>query len=311
MYNKFYNFKENPFNLTPDPRFIYLGPGHQEALEHMIYGIEQRKGFILVAGHIGAGKTTLTRLLLDRLQGRIKTAMIFNTFLNEIELLRSINREFDLPAQASSREALVQPLNQFLLDHARAGGNAVLILDEAQNLSVAVLEQIRMLSNLETDNQKLIQIILIGQPELAKTLHRPDLAQLNQRITVRCSLNPLNLEDTTRYILHRLSVAGPQGTARFDTRTFRLIHRESQGVPRRINAICDRALLVGFTRVSQVISTDIIRQAVRELNGETAQAGGQEWWKRLGHNQYIPAALIVLGLIIAAYFGFTRGGRIF
>ncbi|MBF0530164.1 MAG: AAA family ATPase, partial [Deltaproteobacteria bacterium] len=162
MYNSFFNFREEPFSLTPDPRFFYLSPNHQEAFEHMLYGVQQRKGFVLLAGHIGAGKTTLTRLLIDQLGDQAHIAMIFNTFLNEIELLRAINREFGLAAHWASRETLIQVLNEFLIEKLRAGRNVILILDEAQNLSVPVLEQIRMLSNLETDNQKLIQIILVG-----------------------------------------------------------------------------------------------------------------------------------------------------
>ena len=246
MYNSFFNFDEQPFSLTPDPRFIYLSQGHREALEHMIYGIEERKGFVMVAGDVGAGKTTLTRLLLQKIGDRARTAMIFNTFLNEIELLRAVNREYGLPAEGSSREALVQTLNGFLLEPRLRAKTAVLILDEAQNLSVAVLEQIRMLSNLETNDRKLIQIILVGQPELALTLSRPELSQLSQRVTVRFILSPMNREDTLRYIHHRLSVAGPENLARFHPKAYALIHRFSGGVPRRINALCDRALLAAF-----------------------------------------------------------------
>ena len=311
MYNSFFNFNEQPFNLTPDPRFIYLSPGHQDALEHMIYGIDQRKGFVLITGQIGAGKTTLTRLLIDDLEGKAQTAMIFNTFLDEIELLRALNREFSLPAESSSRETLVQTLNGFLIEQLRSGGNAVLILDEAQNLSVPVLEQIRMLSNLETDNQKLIQIILVGQPELARTLARPDLAQLNQRITVRFNLSPLGPEDTVRYIHHRLAVAGPQGLARFDPRGYRLIHRYTKGIPRLINALCDRALLVAYAKGTHRVTLPFIRQAQAELTGAETGSGYQALIRRLRSRAFIPAALILLGIILAAYLGITRGQEMF
>ena len=188
MYNDFYHFNEQPFSLTPDPKFTYLSRGHQTALEHLIYGVRERKGFILLAGNVGAGKTTLTRLFIDQLDEEVHTAVIFNTFLNEIELLRAINREFGLPSDGTGREELIRTLNGFLVEKLQEGQNVVLILDEAQNLSIPVLEQIRMLSNLETDNQKLIQIVLSGQPEINQILARPDLAQLSQRVTVRCNL---------------------------------------------------------------------------------------------------------------------------
>ena len=303
MYESFFQLDEAPFNLTPDPRFIYLSPGHQEALEHMIYGVEQRKGFVLIAGDIGAGKTTLTRLLLDRLNGKARTALIFNTFLNEIELLRAVNREFGLPAEASGREPLIQSLNAFLVEQMRQGANAVLILDEAQNLSVPVLEQIRMLSNLETDHRKLIQIILVGQPELARTLARPDLAQLNQRVTVRCHLDPLGPEDTMRYILHRLSVAGPRNLARFSAKSMRLVHRFSGGVPRRINALCDRALLAAYARGDQHLAPRYIRQARAEVMGNEA-AGRQPRLEGLNRKNILAAVLLVLGLALAAVWGY-------
>lgn len=274
----------------------------------MIYGVEQRKGFILITGSIGAGKTTLTRLLMDYLDGKTRTALIFNTFLNEIELLRAINREFNLPAESSSREALIESLNQFLIGQLNSQGNAVLILDEAQNLSVPLLEQIRMLSNLETDAQKLIQIILVGQPELAQTLNRPDLAQLNQRITVRCRLKPLDLEDTVRYIHHRLSVAGPQGLARFDSSSYRLIYKYTQGIPRRINALCDRALLTAFAIGTRRVSPAFIRQAQAELTDDLGAGGRPARFRRLMARPLIPAALITLAIILAAYFTLTRTG---
>lgn len=311
MYNSFFKFQEQPFNLTPDPKFVYLSSAHQETLEHMIYGVEQRKGFILITGSIGTGKTTLTRLLMDHLDGKVQTALIFNTFLNEIELLRTINREFGLPAESSSREVLIESLNRFLINQLDSKGNAVLILDEAQNLSVPVLEQVRMLSNLETDSQKLIQIILVGQPELARTLARPDLAQLSQRITVRCRLRPLDLEDTVRYIHHRLSVAGPQGLSRFDSSSYRLIYKYTQGIPRRINALCDRALLAAFAIGTRRVSPAFIRQAQAELTDDPGTRSRRSRLRRLTARPLIPAALIALAIILAAYFTLTKAGGSF
>jgi general secretion pathway protein A len=302
LYNDFFNFTEQPFSLTPDPRFVYLSSGHQDALEHMRYGVDQRKGFILISGHVGAGKTTLTRLMIDQLEGQCHLALIFNTFLNEIELLRAINREFGLPAESASREQLIRTLNDFLIQLLHNGANAVLIIDEAQNLTVPVLEQIRMLSNLETDNQKLIQIVLVGQPELEKTLARPDLAQLNDRVTVRFRLGSLNQADTTRYIHHRLTVAGRQGSARFDPKTYNQIWKLSDGVPRRINALCDRALLVAYAKGSHRITVNHVRQAHRELTGPPQEKPN---WRR---SFALPLALILMVLFIAAAWGFYQTG---
>ena len=307
MYKDFFNFQFEPFSLTPDPSFMYLSPGHQEALEHMLYGIRERKGFVLVAGNIGAGKTTLTRLLLEQIPPQTHTALIFNTFLNEIELLRAINREFGLAAESQSREALIRELNAFLIEQLNCGGNAVLIIDEAQNLTVPVLEQVRMLSNLETDNRKLIQIILVGQPELARTLTRPELAQLSQRVTVRCYLKPLDSHDTVRYIHHRLTKAGPQSTVRFDPSALKLIHRLSGGVPRRINALCDRALLAAYARGTRTIKKSHIRQAHREINGEE-RFHSPSLADRLWPRAFIPAMLILLAVILAVYFGYRAAG---
>jgi len=305
LYESFFHFNEVPFNLTPDPKFVYLSPGHQEVLEHMIYGIEQRKGFILIAGDVGAGKTTLTRLLVNRLDERTNNALIFNTFLNEIELLRAINRDFGLSTEGPTREALIEALNRFLIDKLASGGNAVLVIDEAQNLSVPVLEQIRMLSNLETETKKLIQIILVGQPELTRTLNRPDLAQLNQRITVRCRLSPMKFEDTVRYIHHRISVAGPQSLVRFNPRTYRLIHRFSGGVPRQINAICDRALLVAFARGRHLIKPGDVRQAWGEQAGVERRRWLSAYNQKLSRN-LIPSTLLFILVILASYLGYTK-----
>ncbi|MFH1139333.1 MAG: AAA family ATPase [Pseudomonadota bacterium] len=297
MYNTFFNFEREPFSLTPDPRFLYLGAGHQEALEHMLYGIESRKGFVLIAGRVGAGKTTLTRLLLEKLDERTHRALIFNTFLNEVELLRAINRQFGLPADGFSRESLVDDLNRFLLEIHQKGENAVLILDEAQNLSVAVLEQIRMLSNLETDNRKLIQILLVGQPELTRTLARPDLSQLSQRITVRCHLPALGLEETIRYIHHRISAAGPQATISFHPGTYRLLHRFSGGTPRLINALCDRALLVAYTGGERLIKPAHVKQAQVELTSGALAESRWSFIRRFGPGIIAAAALAFLAAI--------------
>src|SRR5262245_7976044 len=185
MYCPFFGLQEKPFSITPDPRFLFLSPSHEEALGHLLYGIEERNGFITVTGEVGTGKTLLCRALLERLGPHVRTALIFNSFLSEVELLRSINEDFGLPHGASTRKALIDYLNQYLIGEFSAGRNAVLIIDEAQNLAASVLEQIRMLSNLETERGKLLQIVLVGQPELRQQLARHELRQLNQRIGVR------------------------------------------------------------------------------------------------------------------------------
>lgn len=305
MYEAFFQFQEPPFNLTPDARFVYLSRGHQEALEHMLYGVEQRKGFILMVGDIGAGKTTLTRLLLDRLDEKTRPALIFNTFLTEIELLRAINREYGVSTRGRTREELLATLGRFLIGQLDKGGTAVLIIDEAQNLSVPVLEQLRMLSNLETDTQKLIQIILAGQPELGRILSRPDLTQLSQRVTVRCHLSPMDREDTIRYIHHRLFVAGSQNLARFGDKTCRLIHRLSGGVPRRINALCDRALLVAYARGMHEVKPGAVWQAQSEITGGPARGG---WNAALGltaRRGLVMAGFLVLLALILSYLSYA------
>ena len=267
MYNVFFNLNEQPFNLTPDPKFIYLSPMHQEALMHMLYGVEEKKGFMLITGPIGTGKTTLTRALLEQVEGRADVALITNTLLNDMELLKAIITEFGLPVGRDGRQDQILVLKTFLFSQLEKKQNTVLIIDEAQNLAVPVLEMIRLLSNLETHDQKLLQIILIGQPELKKTLSRPDLAQLDQRITVRYHLRPLSFTDTVGYVKRRLTVAGQEQTAEFTMGALRLIQQYSGGIPRRINALGDRSLLVAFSKQSQTITKGHVRQASMELKG--------------------------------------------
>jgi general secretion pathway protein A len=280
LYYQFFGFNAPPFNLTPDPRFMYLSRGHREALEHMIYGATERKGFVLVSGDIGMGKTTLTRVFLSRIADQAKTALIFNAFLDEVELLRALGEELELPESPGGRGEIIRRLNRFLLEEAGRGGNVVLILDEAQNLPAPVLEQVRMLSNLETDQQKLLQIVLVGQPEILPMLKRADLAQLNQRITVRYHLPRLTYEETVAYIGHRLEVAGAGNRARFHKRAFDSIHGYARGAPRRINAVCDRALLVAFTKDNLEVTRDCVLQAQGELEGGDA-APRRSAWRRI------------------------------
>ncbi len=244
MYLSFFRLKEFPFNLTPDPRFLLMSRSHREAFDHLLFGIHQRRGFIEVVGGIGTGKTTLCRALLEELEGKVSTALIFNPFLSETELLRAINEEFGIDASGATRKALIDSLNGFLIEQLRKGGNACLVLDECQNLQVPVLEQIRLLSNLETENEKLLQIVMVGQSEFHEMLKSPPLAALDERIHVRAFLEPLTQEDTRAYIYHRLAVAGSKGDILFTDGALKDVYEYSQGIPRRINTVCDRCLLI-------------------------------------------------------------------
>ncbi len=249
MYTSHYKLRENPFSLTPDPKYLFLSRQHREALNHLIYGIKEKKGFIVVTGGIGTGKTTLSRALLSGMDPSVETALIFNSYLSDMELLEVINQEFGIPLAGVERtkRRYIDALNSFLLANHRAGKNAVVLIDEAQNLSRNVLEQIRMLSNLETETEKLLQIVLVGQPELRDLLVQPSLRQLNERISVRYHLDALLEDDVPDYIVHRLTVAGNTGHLSFVDDAFGKIYDFSRGNPRRINILCDRALLIAYT----------------------------------------------------------------
>jgi len=267
MYNEFYQFSKKPFNITPNPDFLFLSDNHKEVFAHLLYGIQNHTGFIEVTGEVGTGKTTVLRTLLNQLDSDdYRLAFVFNPALSALELLQTINREYGVTSASSSRSELQAALNTFLLSENRAGRTVVLVIDEAQNLQAEVLEEIRLLSNLETETDKLVQIVLVGQPELAVTLSRPELRQLSQRITVRYHLKPMAVADTGEYINHRLRVAGHGGEELFEPGAFREIWRFSRGYPRLINVVCDRALLVGYSRESRRISAAMLRQAIRELS---------------------------------------------
>lgn len=267
MYLKFFNLEEMPFNITPDPRFLYYAPHHQEALDHLMYGITQRKGFIELTGEVGSGKTTLCRALLSSLDDEVRTALILNPTFSDSELLRAILNDFGISPPYGDRLAYVECLNEFLLDNYRQGTNVALLIDEAQDLTPEVMEQVRLLSNLETDQHKLIQIVLCGQPELKKRLNRPDLRQLRQRITVRYYLPPLSASETEQYIGHRLHVAGPESSVEFSTFAVRAVHRYARGCPRLINAVCDNAMLAAYVYGEANVSAKCVKKAIRQLEG--------------------------------------------
>ena len=268
MYESFYGLKERPFNLTPDPKYLYLSDKHKEAFAHLLYGIRNRSGFVMVTGEIGTGKTTICRNLLNQLDTETELAFIFNPALDPVALLKKICVEFGMETAAESILELTEELNQHLLKAAQAGRSCVLVIDEAQNLSPQVLEQIRLLSNLETETEKLLQIILIGQPELAEKLALNELRQLNQRITARYHLKALNRAETLQYVAYRLHVAGGRKKVHFAKAAIRALYKYTGGTPRLINAICDRALLIGYTRESHVISKAIVSRAAKEIRGE-------------------------------------------
>ncbi len=271
MYDEFYGFTEPPFNLTPDPRFLFFSDRHREAYNHVLYGLQERKGFIQLTGEVGAGKTTICRALLEQLGSRYKTALILNPMLTSAQLIRTILVELGLPHHSRiDRVSALETLNRFLLEQLDSGNDVVLVIDEAQDLDSDLLEQVRLLSNLETDQRKLLQIVLIGQPELRDKLNDRRLRQLRQRITVRYHLAPLTLAETEQYVLHRLQVAGANGRPTFTRWAIRRIHRYAGGVPRLINAVCDKALLCGFVLGADELRVRHIRRAIRELEGEAS-----------------------------------------
>ena len=273
IYHTFFGLKEKPFNLTPDPKFLFLTDKHQEALDHLIFGLEQKSGFILLWGEVGAGKTTVCRTLLEKLDDRFITALILHPFLAEENLLATILKDLNQTPGGATKRELLEELNQFILARRLEGKTIVLLFDESQNLSPEALEQIRILSNLETDKDKLLQIILIGQKELENKLNRPELRQLNQRIGVRYYLPPLNKQETGRYLSHRLSVAGNDGSIRFSPRAVDAIYTYSKGIPRLINLAADRALIAGFTRETRAVNRSLARMGIRSLDSRDSVGG--------------------------------------
>ncbi len=267
MYQEFHGLREKPFVLTPDPQFLFLSEGHRTAIESLLYGIQQKEGFMVVTGNIGTGKTTISRTLLERLDKTVKTAVIFNSFLTEEELLESILLDFGFPSKGRTKKERIDALNKLLIYLSSHGKNAVLIIDEAQNLSIPVLEQIRMLSNLETEKEKLLQIILLGQLELDQKLRSDELKQLNQRIAIRHHLVPLTRTEMESYIYQRLMVAGSQGSITFSRPALHEIYKFSKGTPRLINLLCDRALLGGLVEQTHHIEKGIIKKAKNSLLG--------------------------------------------
>ena len=271
MYKEYFGLKENPFSISPDPHYFYMSEGHREAMAHLVYGIESEGGFVLLTGEVGAGKTTVCRRVLEQMPGNGEIAFILNPMLTVEELLASICDEFGIayPPENKSNRVFVSLINEYLLDAHTRGRRAILIIEEAQNLSVEVLEQIRLLTNLETNQRKLLQIIMLGQPELRDVLARPELRQLSQRITARYHLGPLRKDEVSAYVEHRLSVAGLIRGRLFPEATVRRLYRLTGGVPRLINVICDRALTGAYVQGKEQVDIKTLVTAAGEVSGET------------------------------------------
>lgn len=280
MYEKFFGLKQAPFSIAPDPHYLFMSERHREALAHLLYGLGGGGGFVLLTGEIGAGKTTVCRCFLEQIPAHCHVAYIFNPKLSVLELLKTVCDEFRIAAPPADPAATVKDyvdaLNAFLLQAHAAGRNSVLVIDEAQNLSADVLEQLRLLTNLETSERKLLQIVLIGQPELRSMLARPALEQLAQRVIARYHLDALTAPETAQYVAHRMAVAGLQTALPFDRDALARVHQRSRGVPRRINLLCDRALLGAYARGTPRIGRRLVDQAAAEVFGaEAAPAAGR------------------------------------
>lgn len=313
MSDDYYGFAEQPFTLTPDPRFFFRSGSHEKAIEELQRGIERREGFMLLTGDIGTGKTTLSRTLLEQLGRKTFTALVLNPFVTEEELLRVILQDFDIVSceevrrgalVGSTKQDLVDVLNQFLLSLAEVKASAVLVIDEAQNLPPATLEQIRVLTNLETDRQKLLQIVIVGQLNLVSILGAAEMRQLNQRISRRCMLEPLDRDGTEGYISHRLRLARGDVTVEFTSRALDTVQRRSGGVPRLINMLCDRTLEIGQTARATKITRAIVRQAAQQLALETPRRRRSD--RRLARLKRLAvrlgtAAAVTAAILVGAY----------
>jgi len=273
MYKSFFGLKENPFNVNPDPRFLYMTKQIEESLTGLMYGIQTRKGFIALTGEVGTGKTTLVNRLLDWLHSRqARTAFLFNSRMNSSQLFDFILAEFDIPCDSKSKSQQLMKLNGWLLDRYRDGETVVLIIDEAQNLTYPVLEEIRLLTNLETSTEKLVQIVLSGQPELEEKLKLPQLRQLRQRIMLRCRTMPFLQEQTQEYILERLRIAGATGAPIFSPKAIEAVHIYSMGIPRVINLLCEHSLVNAFADQMRPIQPNVVEEVAREFQLDEVEA---------------------------------------
>ena len=303
MYHQHFGLNEAPFSIAVNPRYLFMSQRHRDALAHLLYGVSGGGGFILLTGEVGTGKTTVNRCLLEQLPDTTDLAIILNPALSAVELLASACDELgiDYPRETHSLKALTDALHRYLLENYDRGRKTVLMIDEAQHLDFDVLEQIRLLTNLETNDEKLLQIILIGQPELSDKLARPELRQLNQRITARYNLQPLNLDETSAYIRHRLEVAGLKGDRRlFDSPAVKQIHALTRGIPRLINVVCDRALLGAYGQKRGSVNQPLVRSAANEVFGESHS--DQPWSRRVS-GWWLALVMLVLFGAALTYIG--------
>lgn len=298
MYLSHFSLNERPFSISPDPRFLFMSNRYREALAHLTYGVEDGGGFVLLTGEVGTGKTTVCRCLLQQLPEKTRLAFVLNPKLNSLELLATICDELDIdyPENCTSLKILTDKLNQYLLTCYEQGLSVVVMIDEAQNIDTDVLEQIRLLTNLETNQKKLLQIILVGQPELQEKLAQRELRQLAQRITARYHLRPLNLKETMAYVLHRIRIAGSRKSL-FTRKSIELLHTKTSGIPRLINTICDRALVAATSRNKNLVSYRIMRDAIRDVMGEPHYANQTKLYSRSKFLIWGGAAIFVLALV--------------
>jgi general secretion pathway protein A len=305
MYLAFYGLKEKPFNATPDPRFLYSTPAHREALAQLVYGVRESKGFLVLTGEVGTGKTTLLHTLLRRLDADTAVAFVTNSTLPFDEMVAYMLEDFGVVGAGEGRARRLAALNRFLIERRRNGQNTVLILDEAQNLTPETLEEVRLLSNFETPADKLLQILLVGQPELRAKLLLPELRQLKQRIGLRCTIRPLTGEETEDYIRRRLRVAGAPDLGLFTDRAVARIWKYAGGIPRLVNIVCDHCLLIGYVERKRRIERDIVERAIEYLEeGERpVQAQGLHWRPRA---RFLPWALGGLGAVALGGFGWLE-----
>lgn len=318
MHEDYYGFSEKPFNLTPDPKYLYKSHSHANAFDLLQYAIRRREGFVVVTGDIGTGKTTLCRAVLEQLDRKTFTALVLNPFLSEEDLLRLILQDFGIVSRDEmqrgrlsgvSKQELIDTLNAFLMSLLPIGAGALLIIDEAQNLPLQVLEQIRILSNLETDKEKLLQIVLVGQLNLQELLRSPELRQLDQRISIRYELKPLTREETAAYIAHRMTIAGGGAVVSFAPKAVDRVHRYTGGIPRLINLVCDRALLGGYSARTARITPDIVESAATSLELKSARVPMTGWMRR--YAGAFAAGVVVMALVAGAMYvgGMVQNSR--
>ena len=307
MYTKFYGLRERPFEITPDPKFLFLSENHKEALAHLTYAVQERKGFTVITGEVGTGKTTLVQTLLSRLDGNTRTAYLFNPNLGSTDFLHYICEDLGLKGQKRSKGQYLTHLHNFLMSCYARNENVVLIIDEAHTLDPILLEEVRLLTNLETPKSKLLQVILMGQPELNDTLNRPEFRQLKQRVSLRYHMQPLNKEEARQYIKKRMRVAGAFDLDMFTPKAFKEIYEYSKGIPRLINIVCDNALLTGYSTDQKVIGKSIVREVISHLDGVNLQKKGRKFvlLKVIPIVLLTLVAFIILGTLINAKWDIT------